>query len=331
MLNTRALGRSGLTVSAIGLGCMGMSQSYGPGDEAESIQTLHRAIDLGVTFLDTAAAYGFGANEQLLGRTLGNRRHQLVIATKCGIERGADGGASALDGSPSRIKASCDASLERLQTDVIDLFYLHRVDPRTPIEESVGAMSDLVRAGKVRYLGLSEASPATIRRAHAIHPIAALQSEYSLWFREPETDVLPACRELGIGFVPFSPLGRGFLSGQVRDVEGLAANDMRRTLPRFQGDNLERNLALVASLEDRARVLGCSATQLALAWLLAQGSDIVPIPGTKRRTYLESNVAAAQIELSAVDRQQLDALFAPDAVWGDRYPPELMQWVDTTH
>ena len=324
----RQLGKSGLNVSAIGLGCMGMSQSYGPGDETESIRTIHRALELGVTFLDTAAVYGLGENERLVGRAIHDRRAQVVLATKCGIVRGPDGKPSALDGTPAEITASCDESLQRLQTDVIDLFYLHRVDPRTPIEESVGAMSALVAAGKVRYLGLSEAGPGTIRRAARVHPIAALQSEYSLWWRDPEHAVLPVCRELGIGFVPFSPLGRGFLSGQFTGAGDLAADDMRRSLPRFQGDQLAHNLALVKRLEEIAARRHASPSQLALAWLLAQGPDIVPIPGTKRRTYLESNAAAAAINLTAADLQDLAEAFPPDAAAGDRYPPDMMRWVD---
>jgi aryl-alcohol dehydrogenase-like predicted oxidoreductase len=327
-MTQRELGTSGLIVSAIGLGCMGISQSYGPGDETESIRTLNRALDIGVTFLDTAAVYGLGANERLLSRVLATRRPEVVLATKCGIVQGEDGKASALDGSPAEITRSCEDSLKRLGIDVIDLFYLHRVDPRTPIEESVGAMAALVRAGKVRYLGLSEAGPSTLKRAHDVHPIAALQSEYSLWWREPEASVLPACRELGIGFVPFSPLGRGFLSGTVTGTDKLSSDDMRRTLPRFQGENLDRNRTLVASLEQLAAAKHCSPSQLALAWLLAQGPDIVPIPGTKRRTYLESNAASVKIHLTEDDRRQLEQAFQPDAAAGDRYPPEMMRWVD---
>jgi aryl-alcohol dehydrogenase-like predicted oxidoreductase len=327
-MDRRQLGKSGVTVSAIGLGCMGMSQSYGPGDEAESIATIHRALDIGVNFLDTAAAYGGGANERLVGQAIRGRRDEVVLATKCGIIRGPDGIPNTLDGSPSHIKESCDASLDHLKVDAIDLFYLHRVDPKVPIEDSVGAMADLVRAGKVKHLGLSEASPATIRRAVRVHPIAALQSEYSLWFREPESTVIPVCRELGIGFVPFSPLGRGFLSGRVTGTAALAANDMRRSLPRFQGENLDRNMQLVTRLEEIAATKKCAASELALAWLLAKGSDIVPIPGTKRRTYLESNAAAASIALSPQDVAQLDAVFSPDAVSGDRYNAALMKFVD---
>ena len=324
----RELGKNGLVVSAIGLGCMGMSQSYGPGDEDESIRTIHRALDIGVTFLDTAAVYGLGENERLVGRALSARRAEVVLATKCGIVRGADGKASALDGSPAEVKRSCDESLKRLHVDVIDLFYLHRVDPKTPIEESVGAMSELVAAGKVRHLGLSEAGPATLQRAHRIHPIAALQSEYSLWWREPESGVLATGRELEIGFVPFSPLGRGFLTGRVTRVADLAADDMRRTLPRFQSEHLAHNLALVKILEDIAFRKHCAPSQLALAWLLAQGPDIVPIPGTKRRAYLESNAAAAEIDLTPDDHREINAAFRPDAASGDRYPPDLLRWVD---
>jgi len=327
-MQQRELGTSGLIVSAIGLGCMGMSQSYGPGDESESIRTLNRALDIGVTFLDTAAAYGLGANERLLRRVLATRAAEVVLATKCGIVPGADGKPSALDGSPAEITRSCEQSLQRLGVDVIDLFYLHRVDPRMPIEESVGAMAALVRAGKVRYLGLSEAGPSTLRRAYDVHPIAALQSEYSLWWREPEQRVIPTCRELGIGFVPFSPLGRGFLSGTVTATNTLSSDDMRRTLPRFLGENLDRNRELVARLAQIAAAKQCTPSQLALAWLLAQGPDIVPIPGTKRRSYLESNAASVTIQLTDEDRRQLEQAFQPDAVAGDRYPPEMMRWVD---
>jgi aryl-alcohol dehydrogenase-like predicted oxidoreductase len=329
-MKLRQLGKSGLTVSAMGLGCMGMSQSYGPGDDEESIRTVHRALALGVAFFDTAAAYGTGENERLVGRAIRDRRHEVVLATKCGIIRGPDGMPTALDGSPKHVKESCDASLQRLNVDVIDLFYLHRVDPNTPVEDSVGAMSELVRAGKVRYLGLSEAAPATIFRAHKVHPIAALQSEYSLWWREPESSILPACRTLGIGFVPFSPLGRGFLSGRVTRTESLAADDLRRRLPRFQSENLQHNLGLVMRLEEIAAKKSCSASQLALAWLLAKGPDIVPIPGTKRRTYLESNAAAADIELTGDEVNQIDAAFPTDAASGERYAPEMMRWLDTT-
>jgi aryl-alcohol dehydrogenase-like predicted oxidoreductase len=326
-MKSRQLGKHGPTVSAIGLGCMGMSQSYGPGDDEESIRTLHRAMDLGVTLFDTADVYGRGANETLVGRAIRERRHDLVLATKCGIVPGP-GGPTGVDGSPAHVRESCDDSLRRLQVDVIDLYYLHRVDPKVPIEDTVGAMADLVAQGKVRFLGLSEAAPSTIRRAHAVHPITALQSEYSLWFREPEERVLPACRELGIGFVPFSPLGRGFLSGRVTSVDTLSPDDMRRQVPRFQGENLDKNLKLVNWLAQMAVRKGISAPQLALAWLLAKGQDIVPIPGTKRRRYLEENVAAADTQLSEHDVADLELAFAPDAGVGARYPEAMARLVD---
>jgi aryl-alcohol dehydrogenase-like predicted oxidoreductase len=324
----RQVGKSGLTVSALGLGCMGMSQSYGPGDDEESTRTIHRALDLGVTLLDTADAYGRGANETLVGRAILGRRHTVVLSTKCGLIPGP-GGSIGVNGRPEYIRAACDASLRRLQTDVIDLYYLHRVDPETPIDDSVGAMADLVKQGKVRFLGLSEAAPGTIRRACAVHPIAAVQSEYSLWFREPEPAVLPTCRELGLGFVAFSPLGRGFLTGSVTDVDALSADDMRRTIPRFQGENLQRNIALVDRLQGIAARMGATPSQLAIAWLLAKGRDIIPIPGTKRRRYLDENVAAAGIELGAGDVSGLDAAFLPDAVSGDRYSREMARLLDT--
>jgi len=306
---------------------MSMSQSYGAPDDEESIRTVHRALDLGVTFFDTAAIYGQGHNETLVGRALGSRRKRIVVATKCGILPARGGGIDA-DGSPAEITASCDASLRRLGTDVIDLFYLHRVDPRTPIEESVGALAGLVRGGKVRFIGLSEAAPATIRRAQKVHPIAALQSEYSLWNRGPEQDVLPVCRELGIGFVPFSPLGRGFLSGSLKEIDTLSSDDMRRRLPRFQGENFGRNLALVqrlAAMADRKR---CTPAQLALAWLLAKGKDIVPIPGTKRRVRLEENVSALSVSLSKGDAARVEAAVPASAVAGMRYPAESMKAVN---
>jgi aryl-alcohol dehydrogenase-like predicted oxidoreductase len=330
MVTERQLGRNGLKVSAIGLGCMGMSQSYGPGDDVESVRTIHRAIDLGVTFLDTADVYGHGANEQLVGQAIRGRRQSVVLATKCGIVRQRDSDQMGLDGSPQHIKEACDASLQRLHVSVIDLFYLHRVDPQTPIEESVGAMSDLVRTGQVRYIGLSEAGPDTLRRGHAVHPITALQSEYSLWWRQPELSLLPICRELGIGFVPFSPLGRGFLSGQITGTDALAPDDMRRRLPRFLGDNLGSNLALVRGLEVIATRTGRTATQIALAWLLAKGEDIVPIPGTKRRSYVESNAAAAAIGLTPNEVAELDRLFDPRAPTGERYAPDLMRLLDAS-
>lgn len=328
-MTQRQLGARGPSVSAMGLGCMGMSQSYGTVDDAESIRTIHRALDLGVTFLDTADAYGKGANETLVGRAIRGRRHEVVLASKFGLIPGPSGPATEVDGRPERVRPSCEASLARLGVDAIDVYYLHRVDPRTPIEDTIGAMAELVREGKVRFLGLSEAGPETLRRAHRAHPIAALQSEYSLWSREPERAVLPACRELGIGFVPFSPLGRGFLSGAVKDVDKLEQNDVRRRLPRFQEENFQRNIVLVQRLEARARSKGCSAPQLALAWLLAKGQDIIPIPGTKRRRYLEENARAAEIVLDAADLSALEEAFPPGSAAGARYPPESMRLLET--
>ena len=322
------MGTSGLRVSAIGLGCMGMSQSYGTGDDDESIRTIHRALDLGVTLIDTADAYAKGANERLVGRAIGDRRRDVVLASKFGLIPGPSGPATEVDGRPERARPSCEASLTRLGVDVIDLYYLHRVDPKVPIEETVGAMAELVREGKVRFLGLSEAGPESIRRAHATHPIAALQSEYSLWTREPENAVLPVCRELGIGFIPFSPLGRGFLTGAVKEVDTLEQNDVRRRLPRFQAENLQRNIALVQPLEEMARSKGCSPPQLALAWLLAKGGDIIPIPGTKRRRYLEENVAATEMALTSADVAALDLAFPIGAAAGTRYPPESMRLLE---
>jgi aryl-alcohol dehydrogenase-like predicted oxidoreductase len=328
-MKTRQLGTSALTVSAIGLGCMGMSQSYGPVDDEESIRTIHRALDLGVTFLDTADAYGKGANEVLVGRAIEGRRREVVLATKFGLIPGPTGPATDVDARPERVKVACEDSLRRLGIDVIDLYYAHRVDPKVPIEDTVGAMADLVREGKVRFLGLSEAGPDTLRRACRVHPVAALQSEYSLWSRVPERAVLAACRELGIGFVPFSPLGRGFLSGAVKDVDRLAPNDVRRGLPRFQGGNLQQNVALVQRLEDMARTKGCTTPQLALAWLLAKGPDIVPIPGTKRRRYLDDNAAAVDVALTPADVAALDAAFPIGSAAGERYPAASMTLLET--
>jgi aryl-alcohol dehydrogenase-like predicted oxidoreductase len=328
-MKRRQLGKSGLTVSAIGLGCMGMSQSYGAPDEAESIRTIQRALDLGVTFLDTADAYGKGANEVLVGRAIQGRRHEVQLATKFGLIPGPSGPATDVDARPENVKASCEASLGRLGIDVIDLYYAHRVDPKIPIEETVGAMAELVRQGKVRFLGLSEAGPESLRRASRIHPIAALQSEYSLWSRVPERAVIPACRELGIAFVPFSPLGRGFLTGTVKDLQRLEQNDVRRGLPRFQGENLQQNVALINRLEEMARAKGCTAPQLALAWLLAKGDDLVPIPGTKRREYLEANVAAVDIPLGPKDVAALDEAFPVGSAAGERYPPASMALLET--
>jgi aryl-alcohol dehydrogenase-like predicted oxidoreductase len=328
-MKRRQLGTGGLAVSAIGLGCMGMSQSYGAPDDAESIRTIQRALDLGVTFLDTADAYGKGANETLVGKAIQGRRHDVQLATKFGLIPGPSGPATDVDARPERVRACCEASLSRLGVDTIDLYYAHRVDPKVPIEDTVGAMADLVREGKVRFLGLSEAGPETLRRAQRVHPIAALQSEYSLWTRVPERAVIPACRELGIGFVPFSPLGRGFLSGAVKDLDRLEQNDVRRGLPRFQGENLQRNVALVVQLEEMARAKGCSAPQLALAWLLAKGNDIVPIPGTKRRRYLEANAEAADTALTPREVADLDQAFPVGSAAGERYPAASMKLLET--
>jgi aryl-alcohol dehydrogenase-like predicted oxidoreductase len=320
----------GLEVSAIGLGCMGMSQSYGAVDDEESIRTIQRALDLGLSLLDTADAYGKGANETLVGRAIRERRGEVVLATKFGLVPNPVGGtATDVDARPERVKASCEASLRRLGVEVIDLYYLHRIDPAVAVEETVGAMGELVRAGHVRFLGLSEAGPDSIRRAHRTHPIAALQSEYSLWTREPERTVFPVCRELGIGFVAFSPLGRGFLTGTVTDADRLASNDVRRQLPRFQKENLEKNRALVDELEALARSKNCSTPQLALAWLLAKGRDLVPIPGTKRRRYVEENIAAADIALTPADVAMLDEAFPIGTAAGARYPPDSMRLLET--
>ena len=324
----RELGRSGLEVSAIGLGCMGMSEFYGPADEAESIGVIHRAIALGIDFLDTADVYGRGHNEELVGRAIRGRRDQVVLATKFGNVRGEDGSFKGVNGRPEYVRSACEASLRRLGIDVIDLYYQHRVDAETHIEDTVGAMADLVREGKVRFLGLSEAAPQTIRRAHAVHPIAALQTEYSLWSRDPEDEILHTVRELGIGFVAYSPLGRGFLSGQFKRIEDLAPDDWRRFNPRFQGDNFQRNLQLVKEIEAIAREKKCTPSQLALAWVLAQGRGIVPIPGTKRIRYLEENVAALEIHLTPDDLARIDKVFPPGAASGTRYPEGGMKVVN---
>ncbi len=325
-MDTRTLGTQGLTVSALGLGCMGMSEFYGAADEGEAVATIHRALDLGVTLLDTADMYGPYKNEQLVGAAIADRRDEVVLATKFGIQRNPeDPTKRGVNGRPEYVHQACDASLRRLGLDVIDLYYQHRVDPDVDIEETVGAMGELVDAGKVRFLGLSEAGPDTIRRAHAVHPITALQTEYSLWSRDPEDEILPLLRELGIGFVPYSPLGRGFLSGQIRSIDDLDADDYRRNSPRFQGENFQKNLDLVDKLEELAREKGCSASQLALAWVLAQGEDLVPIPGTKRTKYLEENVEAAEVTLDAADLERVDEALTHAA--GDRYPAEMMKSV----
>jgi aryl-alcohol dehydrogenase-like predicted oxidoreductase len=322
-MERRRLGRNGPLVSAMGLGCMGMSHAYGKSDEAESIATIHRAIEIGVDFIDTADMYGWGHNEELLSRALEGKRDKVVLATKFGNLRNEDGSFRA-EGSPAYVRSACEASLKRLKTDVIDLYYQHRVDPNVPIEETVGAMAELVREGKVKHLGLSEAGVETIRRAQAVHPIAALQTEYSLWTRDVEAEILPTCRELGIGFVAYSPLGRGFLTGQYKRWEDMAEDDGRRRYPRFQGDNLESNLAILEPVEALAKEKGATPAQIALAWVLARGEDVVPIPGTKRRTYLEQNAAAAEIRLSAEDIKRLDGAVPPGAAAGTRYPEALL-------
>src|SRR5262245_33545969 len=328
-MEKRALGRQGLRVSALGLGCMGMSEFYGAGDEKESIATIHRALELGIDFLDTADVYGPHLNEELVGRAIKGKRDKVVLATKFGIVRDpANKMLRGINGKPDYVRAACDASLKRLGVDAIDLYYQHRVDPQTPIEDTVGAMAELVRAGKVRYLGLSEAGSATLRRAMAVHPISALQSEYSLWTRDPEDGVLATCRELGIGFVPYSPLGRGFLTGEIRRFEDLAEDDYRRFSPRFQGENFQKNLDLVARVQAIAKEKGCSAAQLALAWVLAQGKDVAPIPGTKRRKYLEENVAALDVKLTADDLRRIDEVAPAGAAAGPRYPEFMMAFVN---
>ncbi len=318
-IEQRSLGKQGLRVSAMGLGCMGMSEFYGATNEGEAIATIHRALDLGVTFLDTADAYGPFANEQLVGKAIRGRRESVVVATKFGNQRGPDGAFVGVNGRPEYVRKACEGSLQRLGVDVIDLYYQHRVDPKTPIEDTVGAMAALVREGKVRYLGLSEAAPPTVRRAHAVHPISALQTEYSLWTRDQEDEVLPTVRELGIGFVAYSPLGRGFLSGRFKSMDDLAPDDYRRRSPRFQGANFQKNLDLVARIGEIAAEKRVTPSQLALAWVLHRGEDIVPIPGTKHVRYLEENVGALAIRLSADDLRRIDAAAPRGAARGDRY------------
>lgn len=320
-MKQRQLGNQGLVVSELGLGCMGMSEFYGTPDEPEAIATIQRALDLGVTFLDTADMYGVGHNEELVGKAISDRRDQVVLATKFGNVRGSDGSFLGVNGKPDYVRSACEASLKRLGVEVIDLYYQHRVDPDTPIEETVAAMEELVQQGKVRYLGLSEAAPATIRRAAAVHPISALQTEYSLWSREPEAEILPTCRELGIGFVPYSPLGRGFLTGKIKSLDDLSEGDYRaERYPRFRAENLQRNLELVQRVEQMAAGKKVKPGQLALAWVLAQGEDIVPIPGTKRRTYLEENIAAAEVMLTQADLDEIAEALPPGIAAGDRYP-----------
>jgi aryl-alcohol dehydrogenase-like predicted oxidoreductase len=327
-MHTRILGRGGLEVSAIGLGCMGMSEFYGSSDEAASVDLLHHAIDIGVNFWDTADMYGVGANEQLVGKALVGRRDTVVLATKFAVRRGEDGAFLGVSGRSEYVREACDRSLQRLGVDHIDLYYQHRVDPEVAIEETVGAMAELVAAGKVRHLGLSEAGAATLRRASQVHPIAALQSELSLWSRDIEAEIVPACRELGIGLVAYSPLGRGFLTGAIKSVDDLAEDDWRRFMPRFQGDNFGKNLELVDRVEKLAASKGCTPAQLALAWVLAQGPDVTPIPGTRSRERLEENAAAAEIALSDHELAEIDEVIPRDMAVGTRYPEEAMRMLD---
>ncbi len=327
-MRTRKLGSSGPEVSALGLGCMGMSEFYGAGDDTESLAVIHRALDSSVSFLDTADMYGTGENEKLVGRAIRERRDEVVLATKFGNVRGPAGERLGISGRPDYVREACEASLKRLGVEHIDLYYQHRVDPEVPIEETVGAMAELVQAGKVRFLGLSEAAPATLRRAHAEHPITALQTEYSLWSRDVEADILPTTRELGIGFVAYSPLGRGFLTGAIKRPEDFDADDFRRHNPRFQGENFTKNLELVEQVGRLAEKKGCTSAQLALAWVLARGDDIVPIPGTKHVRYLKDNVAALDLHLEEDELAALESIFPPDAAAGERYPEAGMRVVN---